>query len=500
MSSITTIRGLRYEGRRWRLIFGVYEGVEAFAVNELQRQIQACFPYVIRVDCSAVNIDECDDNIILIGTEADNRFIEELVKTNIVSIPDKKEGYTLACLTSPWNANRRLIVIAGRDASGVLYAVEDFNANVAGVQDVAGHAGKNRDALETLQDFAIGEYPRVANRGIWTWGYPIYDYRAFIDNMARLRMNMLIVWNDVLPWNIRDIIDHAHCRGMKVILGFQWGWGKRIDLTSADDLALLKKDVLENYKTNYSKIPHDGIYFQTLTESDKRLVKGIPRAKLVCGMVNDIGRALLDEYPDLYIQFGIHATSILKDYILLKDLDERISLNWEDVGVIPYTYWAEAEIPPYAAAEWPMDKPRTVEETIAYSRELATLREGSEFAIVAKGFSALNFETEFEHHGPFILGERSAGSMKKPLVEKQANWDRMNETWSTRYPLAVRFMQEILACSPRVLTVTALVENGLFEERIQPCVALFADILWNPDRKESELLQRAQSPYYRNEV
>ena len=48
------------------------------------------------------------------------------------------------------------------------------------------------------------------------------------------------------------------------------------------------------------------------------------------------------------------------------------------------------------------------------------------------------------------------------------------------------------------LTVTALVEDGVFEQAIQPSVALFAETVWNPHRDEAEILQLALSPYCLN--
>ena len=48
---------------------------------------------------------------------------------------------------------------------------------------------------------AFSAAPALENRGLWTWGYVIYDYRRYLDNMARLKLNMLVVWNDCAPRN-----------------------------------------------------------------------------------------------------------------------------------------------------------------------------------------------------------------------------------------------------------------------------------------------------------
>ena len=92
----------------------------------------------------------------------------------------------------------------------------------------------------------------IENRGIWTWGYVIYDYRRFLDNMARLKMNRVTVWNDVPPVNCRQFIEYAHSRGIKVILGYSWGYAlSKLDPTNPQHRKLIKGEVLKNYEDRY---------------------------------------------------------------------------------------------------------------------------------------------------------------------------------------------------------------------------------------------------------
>ena len=115
--------------------------------------------------------------------------------------------------------------------------------------------------------------------------------------------------------------------------------------------------------------------------------------------------------------------------------------------------------------------------------------------MVPKGWTNLDWRNEFENHGAFILGERSPEFIERRLRDRQPYWDRVNDLWLANYPVAARFYREILDCGPPRTTVTALVEDGLFEARIQPSVALFAETVWNPSRDERELLRRALFPY-----
>ncbi len=496
----------RYGGTRWRIIFGAYDGVERFALDELQRSVQAFLPYVIGVHkADGRSPTGHEYNLILVGTAGNNPLIAELAAGKAISIPDATEGYCVACVKSPWSAERKVLVVAGHDAAGVLYGVEDLCARVLSVHRVrkgsigvmADYWPQVREGFDGMSEFAFSESPAIARRGIWTWGYVVYDYRRFLDNMARLRMNTLIVWNDCPPLNAAQFLQHAHDCGVKVIMGFHWGWGHEdIDIANPDHAAAMRKEIVARYQKDYAGLDIDGIYFQTLTEHDKTRIGSRSLAAVVADWVNTIARGLYEVKPDLYIQFGLHATSIRDDYSDLRGLDERITVVWEDAGVLPYAYNPDEMSYPNHADWGPAWQSH--EGTLEYSKKLATFRPGSEFAMVPKGWSKIRWGEEFEHHGPFIIGERRKDWIRRRLEELQPRWDFANTAWLRNYPLAMRFYREILACgSPRML-VAGLVEDGLFEEAIQPSVALFAQTIWNPNRPEAEVLDRAMSPYYRS--
>jgi hypothetical protein len=311
--------------------------------------------------------------------------------------------------------------------------------------------------------------------------------------MARLRMNRLLLWNDVPPLNCRAIIDHAHARGVKVVLGFPWGWGmESLDPNSLEDRQLIKDDVLCRVEQMQGSLGMDAIYFQTFTETSKKDIGGKPLAVLARDWVNDIAGAILARYPGLRIEWGLHATSILENYKYLESLDPRIVIVWEDAGVIPYAYdpvtHSHAQSVPAS-----LDSPQA---TIDYSRKLATFRANQEFAMVAKGWTTLGWHTEFEHHGPFILGERAPDFIRNRLHARQPRWNDVNRLWLANYPEALRFYRAMLASSPSRMTVLGLIEDGLFEEKVQISAALFAETIWNPHRSEKEILDNALNPYY----
>ena len=476
---------IEFPGTRWQILYGNYQGIERFAVAELQRCLQSYLPYLLPI--SAVNESLAKGHIALLGTVKNNPLIANLVSRKIIVAPSKSEGYTIQCCQSPWNENFRLLVIAGSDASGVLYGVEEFNARHMYRSTRLEGKELRRKYLDEMKDFTICESPAIANRGIWSWGYVIYDYRRFINNMARLKMNMLTIWNDRAPMNLDEVIEYAHERAVKIIVGFHWGWGldKQLDLTNKADRDWIKEHVLHTYRTEYAKYSIDGIYFQTLTEHNTQELSGKSIAAWVCDMVNEIAGALLSEFPQLTIQFGLHATSIRNHYHDLASLDPRVTIIWEDAGAIPFGYIAEATNGEY-----------TAENTLEYARELATFRPATTFAMVPKGWMCLRWGIDFENHGDFLLGERDARDISERLSQRQGEIAEIEQYWLLNYPLAAHFYREILAVNSQML-VTGLIEDGLFEEKIQTGMALFAVMLWNPYQSDQQLLVKAMQPYYR---
>jgi hypothetical protein len=354
-----------------------------------------------------------------------------------------------------------------------------------------------RQAFDEMPEFSISEYPRIACRGLWTWGYVIYDYRRFMDNMARLRMNTLIVWNDTPPINSPQIIACAHSRGIKIIYGFHWGWDTPgIELDNPRHRKQIKDLVVAQYRKDYQHLDLDGIYFQTLTEHSNTKLGGRSVAAVATDWVNDIAGGLFKIKKDLYIQFGLHATSIKDDYKHLKKLDKRISIVWEDAGALPWSYEPHADF-----RHGGMCKPahlNTSRKALGYSKQLVNFRPGGEFAMVPKGWICIRWSEDFEHHGPFICGERHPRYIRDRLAQRQPRWDMVNALWLQHYPAAAKFYREILDKKPAGMLVAGLVEDGMFEEAIQPSVALFAQTLWNPYQSDSEILDLALSPYYRN--
>ena len=489
----------RFLGPRWTLLYGSFDGVEKFAVEELHRMVQFFLPYVIEVlPAQDLPAQKPQDHVLLVGTPQTVPLLEEVLHRKGLSIPSHPEGYLTAGFTSPWNAERKMVVIAGNQSSGVLYGVEDFNSRILSNRVMPDKitAKSLRQALDGIEEFSFQEGPHIDMRGIWTWGHVIYDYRRFLDHMARLRLNLLTIWDDIPPINCKDVIEYAHQRGVKVFLGFPWGWGMDLDLTLSSDRQRIQEMVVQHYQNYISPMPIDGIYFQTLTEHGNLELNGRSVAAITCNLVNEITAALYKIKPDLQIHFGLHATSIRERYTDLAGLDRRVTIIWEDAGTLPYTYLPALEINNSPATGW--YAPNTFEATLDYSQKLATFRPGTPFGLVPKGWTNLDWPGEFEHHSSFLSGIRSKAFMHERLEQIRPRWDKVNALWLRYYRQGINFYQSMLNISPGNMVVEGLIEDGLFEEQIQPAVALYAETLWNPSRVPEDILAQALSAYYQD--
>jgi hypothetical protein len=493
----------RYPGPRWSLIYGSRTGVSGFALNELQRAVQARLPYVLPVlPAQETAWEALQEHAILLGTPKDNPLVARCLNesglslgvpgTHVgvpgthVGVPGTPDGYPASCLAqvlpAPWNPERHIVLLTGSAPEGVLHAVEVFNSRIlcgTALPDKL-EPGRLRQALDAIADCTIQEAPAVPERGLWTWGYVIYDYVRFLDNLARLHLNRLTIWNDVPPVNCHDVIAAAHQRGVQLCLGFPWGWGMDYDLADPADRRKIQDQVIEHYARHIQPQQPDGIYFQTLTEHNQLELGGKSVAALTCELVNRTASALYELTPGLDIRFGVHATSIRQNYREFIHLDPRITIVWEDAGALPFSYLPTLEL-----------NGMSYEETLEYACELASFRPGTIFAMIAKGWTTLDWEHEFEHHGPYLLGQCSRAYTRKRLELIQPRWDKVNTLWLQHFQKAQSFYQALLKVSDGKLSVLGLVEDGLFEESIQPSVALFAETLWDPYASPEQLLQRA---------
>lgn len=97
----------RFEGTRWALLYGAYEGAERFALAEAQRFAQTFVPYVMPTLPAADSASVRDHHALLVGTPERHPMIRELVRAGRIDIPPQAGGYALAALPDPATGDRR---------------------------------------------------------------------------------------------------------------------------------------------------------------------------------------------------------------------------------------------------------------------------------------------------------------------------------------------------------------------------------------------------------
>ena len=427
------------------------------AVEELTRALlDYTFEYPV---CR--EYDESEDmtgfRCIYIGTKQNNGYIRANSKKEL----SKNEEYFIT-------VKNNTVMIEGHDDAGALYGALDFYNKY-----IVKHEHPDTDKYwinfligGDLPDFEYGSAPAISERGLWTWGHVIYDYRGYIDNMMKLKMNSVIIWNDFVPANAKEIVDYAHARNIKVIFGFAWMWDTHCDRFDIKNLSGNSEEIFEKYEKEYARLGADGIYFQTFTELESDNIDGVCIASAAADFVNATAKLLYEKYPNLEIQFGLHATSVKNKLEFIKTVDPRIRIVWENCGSFPFSY-----IPKDVGS---------FDETKEFVNEIAHLRgKDDRFGVVTKGLVKLDWPS-FEHSmGSQCIGV-SSDFMKNNRVERKRRiWKYIQAGWINYGDKAYEMIREMQRTKRGSLSAYALVEDGMFEENIMYPVALYSEMLWD---------------------
>ena len=473
--------------RKWLIITDRMDGLYRAA---LRRLTAAIAPYTASV-LPVLSPDEiptelpADAGLILLGTPKTGTTVTPYIEKGLLTLPEGEESYGIYVGEDPKEKESTRIVIAGRGERGVLYGCVDLCNRYLGEELFREKDLWREDLFDApldapLPDWSVSVSPAIAHRGLWTWGHVIYDYRSYLENMLTLRMNELVIWNDRAPINAKEIVDHAHALGIRVLYGFSWGWGvdckKLLFSFDAEEAERLKCSVLSTYEKEYASCGCDGIYFQSFTETTEESVAGKCIADTVTELVNDIGGTLLSRYPSLRLQFGLHATSVAPHLDAIQRVDPRIQIVWEDCGAFPYDYY------PSHTTDF--------KKTLSLTEKLLVLRgEEERFGAVLKGMTKLDW-TRFSHFdAPYLCGERSEAFLDERLAKKRKLWKLLQADWLENAEYARRTVAAVAKHGEHA-TLQALVEDGLFEREIPFPAALFAEMLWESETAVTRLIAR----------
>ena len=479
--------------KRWILVYDNYTALSKKAVNTLSATVSDYLRYVLPVKhVTALTKEDFDSNIITIGQSKTNPIIAKCEELDLIDKAQNEQGYAIFVGKNPYCEDALTIAISGTDEYGVLYGAIDFcNKYCGSVVYRRGYLYGDNYFKEpfNVADMPFWRYscaPAIKTRAVWTWGHVIYDYKNYFDNMLRLKMNEVVIWNDYVPLNAQDVVAYAHSLGIKVIWGFAWGWSTTCESFAEglndELLASIKKNVYETYETQYANAGGDGIYFQSFTELNKDDVGGKSIAEMVTDLVNDVAGGLLEKYPTLHIQFGLHATSVKTRLDVMKNVDKRIHIIWEDCGSFPYAY--------------NVHDVKAFDETLDFTEKLLSLRgEDEAFGTVLKGMLNLDWLT-FEHFSaPYVLGERTSHFLDDYKKLKDKAWKIIQSAWLKNSDYARRMIEKIATKGNNPI-VEVLVENGMLEGGIPFPVALFAEFLWSPCKSTDEITEEvAKYPF-----
>jgi len=462
--------------RNWKIFYSSYEGAEKRAVELIYSELGG---YILRdngiysfhaFSCETQG-DYSQCNAVVLGTYSKNPILQKFFKRD--EIPYK--GYAVKVIDNPENTDYKIALLCGDSATEVFYAavdfVDDYFARATPVFDAYIHL-KNELFEHKLPDYYISTSPSFKTRSIFTWGHPINDYKEYFANMARLKLNQIIIWNDYLPLNSDDIVDCAHSYGIEVLWGFSWGWGFSCNETNIKNLTQLKDEIIKEYNRTYKNVKGDGIYFQSFTELPFDNIDGIRISEAVTELVNMTASEILNSNPDLHIQFGLHATSVRDHLSDIAKVDSRIEIVWEDCGGFPYKAFPE-EFNTFSSLE-------EYKSQYGFADSIIDLRDGGETGIVYKCMLTMDWSRNRVTHqaGPYVMGEMSAKAKAEDLKIISNIWRFYSAEWLESGEYAYALTKHIKEKTGGNVNMCMA---GMFSGGIWYPTALNAQMFWNCD-------------------
>ena len=313
--------------------------------------------------------------------------------------------------------------------------------------------------------------------GLWSWGHVIYDYKRFFNNMKKLGMNSVIVWNDIVPINASKVLEYAHSLGIKLIWGFSWGWvdgcGTRVKCIDNEATEKISDSVVEEFVKDYKAISPDGIYFQSFTELGNDEIDGVCIAESVTDFVNRTAARIFEITPEIEILFGLHATSVNNHLDFIKRTDPRIRIVWEDCGAFPYAY------DPLC-----VDGYRETEDFVAKALKLRGENEKCGFII--KGMTTLDWSCFEYHKEPYAIGGKDEAFIANRLNELKPKWEKVSDGWRKNYSFCRESLRQIISQKPDAY-IYGLIEDGMFEAEIPGPAKALSAMIKNPEITDEDI-------------
>ena len=452
----------------WKIIYsGNYEGITKRAINLLSkeagrlliREEMVYSIYVLPCEREGCEVSKC---AFFIGLYDESDTIRRYIAPD--ELPEG--GFAIKVVRNPDDEDGRFVFLTARSELELFYSVVSFLDDYVNMHAPYGGANIMPDLIfnSPISEGFYSEVPDHKIRSIFTWGHSINSYRDYIDNMARVKLNEVIIWNDYIPLNIEEIIDYAHSYGIRVVLGYSWGWreiGNKATEITEETINNLKNLIVRTYREQYAPVKCDGIYFQSFTERNEERVGGRLISEMVTEMVNDVAQQLWQITPDLRLIFGLHASSVKNRLAEISKVDPRIEILWEDCGSFPFNY---SSLAPTEQA---------FEETLDFVKQILNIRGGRGVGFAFKSIMMLDWTKVVRQTGPYVMGENAPEIADHDRRLRAKSWRRYAANWMTNGTYAHKMMEFI---RENQLTDTAMCIAGTFDGGIYLPFALYAQM------------------------
>ena len=453
--------------KKFAIVYGEYTTpVQKKAVEKLSEiLLDATAEYPVCVDYADLK-DVDKFRCIYIGTKETNSYIRQ----NSAKELTKSEEYYIKVADDT-------VMIEGSDDAGVLYGCVDFYNKYLVNQRYTHDQGTYLKNIfeEALPNFEYTSSPAIKERGLWTWGHVIYDFKGYIDNMLMLKMNTLTVWNDFVPINAKEMLEYAHSCNVKIYWGFPWGWDTKCGEIDVQNIDYITDSIIEVYEKHYAPLGGDGIYFQSFTELPVDSIGDVLIAEAVTNFVNNTAGKLLEKYPNLELQFGLHATSVRDKLEYIAKVNPKIRIVWEDCGSFPFHYMPS--------------KIEDFDETVDLTAKTIALRGDEEkWGAVLKGFTCLDWFAFKHPEGVYHIGLGTNHWKTNRTNRKENIWRFVQAYWLRNADKAYDMIKKIQKQSGGNICLSSLVEDGMFESHLYYPVALFGEMMWDCNRDLKDIM------------
>ena len=253
--------------------------VHRFVAEEIQRYVELLsggrLPIVTEPEAAPRG------GSILVGGPGANEAVRGLVERGAVDAGRlTADGAYL--LRSVDLDGRGCVVVAGRDGTGTMYAAYELLERLGVVFQLTGDIIPERKATLELPELDVAAAPARKFRGVhvwhaYTWNMGMQDYRRLIDQLAKMKMNVLeFYWGMGAPWvevfhdGVRGELTTTPESGYLAVGRDSRSWGRSVHTTTG---------TRSEVRVGRECFPHErlcGEEFQEVGSEDEAFAVAVP--------------------------------------------------------------------------------------------------------------------------------------------------------------------------------------------------------------------------------